>query len=117
MAVKLMILAGDGIGPEVMAEVKKLIGWLNKNAGINIETEDGLVGGASIDAHGHPLTDETLAKCKKSNAVLLGAVGGPKWDKVDYSIRPEAGLLRARKDLGLFANLRPAIVFDALIEA
>jgi 3-isopropylmalate dehydrogenase len=116
MAVKLMILPGDGIGPEVMGEVEKLITWFNKN-GTNIETERGLVGGCSIDAHGVPLSDETLAKCKKSDAVLLGAVGGPKWDKVDYNIRPEAGLLKLRKELGLFANLRPAIVFDALIDA
>jgi 3-isopropylmalate dehydrogenase len=117
LATKLMILPGDGIGPEGMAEVEKLISWLNANAGTNIETERGLVGGASIDAHGVPLTDETVAKCKKSDAVLLGAVGGPKWDKVDYNIRPEAGLLRARKDLNLFANLRPALVFDALVDA
>ncbi len=117
MTQKLMILAGDGIGPEVMAEVKKLVAWLNKEAGLKIETEDGLVGGASIDAHGIPLTDDTVTKCKNADAVLLGAVGGPKWDKVDYNIRPEAGLLRARKDLGLFANLRPAIVFDALVDA
>lgn len=117
MTQNLMILPGDGIGPEVMAEVEKLIGWLNKNASTDIRTDTGLVGGASIDAHGHPLTDETVAKCKKSDAVLLGAVGGPKWDKVDYNIRPEAGLLRARRDLGLFANLRPAIVFDALVDA
>lgn len=117
MTQKLMILPGDGIGPEVMAEVEKLITWLNSNAGTKIETERGLVGGASIDAHGVPLSDETLAKCKKADAVLLGAVGGPKWDKVDYNIRPEAGLLRARKELGLFANLRPAYVFDALVDA
>jgi 3-isopropylmalate dehydrogenase len=117
MTQKLMILAGDGIGPEVMAEVKKLIAFLNKNAGTDIETEDDLIGGASIDANGIPLTDATIAKCRKADAILLGAVGGPKWDKVDYSIRPEAGLLKLRKELGLFANLRPAIVFDALVDA
>jgi 3-isopropylmalate dehydrogenase len=117
MTKKLTILAGDGIGPEVMEQVKRLISWLNKNAGTTIETHDALVGGASIDAHGHPLTDETIEKCKQSHAVLLGAVGGPKWDNIDYNIRPEAGLLYARKDLNLFANLRPAIVFDALIDA
>ena len=117
MKKKLMILPGDGIGLEVMAEVKKLIAWLNKNASIKIETQDGLIGGASIDQHGKPLSDETLEQCRKSDAVLLGAVGGPKWDKVDYAIRPEAGLLRLRKELELFANLRPAIVFDALIDA
>lgn len=117
MSYNLMILPGDGIGPEVMEEVKKIIAWLNKNARITIETQDGLIGGASIDKHGVPLSDATLAACRKADAILLGAVGGPQWDKVDYAIRPEAGLLKLRKELGLFANLRPALVFDALIDA
>jgi 3-isopropylmalate dehydrogenase len=113
----ILILAGDGIGPEVIAETKKLIVWLNNHAGINLHTEEDLIGGASIDAYGIPLTDETIAQAKQSDCVLFGAVGGPKWDKVDYAIRPEAGLLKLRKELGLFANLRPALVFDALIGA
>lgn len=117
MTYTLQILPGDGIGPEVMAEVEKLVKWLNAKTDIKIKTAQGLVGGASIDAYGKPLTAETLDACKKSNAVLLGAVGGPKWDKVDYAIRPEAGLLGLRKELDLFANLRPALVFDALIDA
>jgi len=113
----IVILAGDGIGPEVMAEVKKTIGWLNQNNLTDIGYEDGLVGGCSIDEFGVPLADETLEKCQAADAVLLGAVGGPKWDDVDYNIRPEAGLLRLRKEMDLFANLRPAIVFDALVDA
>lgn len=117
MTKKLLILAGDGIGPEVMIQVRRVIDWLCTQRDLEISIEDGLVGGASIDAHGVPLTPETLTLAKKADAVLLGAVGGPKWDKVDFSIRPEAGLLALRKELGLFANLRPAIVFDALIDA
>lgn len=117
MTYKLQILAGDGIGPEIMAEVKKLIAWINKNTDIKIETVDGLIGGVSYDEFGEPLTDETLAVSRECNAVILGSVGGPKWDGVDYNKRPEAGLLKLRKELGLFANLRPALVFDALIDA
>ncbi len=117
MTYKLIILPGDGIGPEVMAEVKKLIVWLEKNSDIRFDVSEGLVGGAAIDKYGMPLADETLAQCKRAGTVLLGAVGGPKWDKVDYNIRPEAGLLKLRKEMELFANLRPAIVFDALIDA
>lgn len=117
MTQKIMILAGDGIGPEVMEEVKKLMGWLSASAGQRYEIAEGLIGGAAYDAEGVPLSDATLEKCRKSDAVMLGAVGGPKWNDVDYSKRPEAGLLRLRKELGLFANLRPALVFDALIDA
>ena len=114
---KLMILPGDGIGPEVMAEVKKLIAWLAQNTDLKIETHDGLVGGASFDKFGVPLAEETLDQCREADAILLGAVGGPKWNDVEYAFRPEAGLLKLRKELDLFANLRPAIVFDALIDA
>jgi len=96
--------------------VQKVLGWLNTQGHSFNVTQD-LVGGCAIDAHGVPLADDTLAKAQQADAVLLGAVGGPKWDKVDFSIRPEAGLLKLRKELGLFANLRPALVFDALIEA
>ncbi len=117
MTYTLQILAGDGIGPEVLAEAKKLITWLNSNTDINIETRDGLIGGASIDAYGVPFSDETLEECRAADAILLGAVGGPKWADVEYTLRPEAGLLKARKELELFANLRPAIVFDALVDA
>jgi len=113
----LLLLPGDGIGPEVMAEVKKVVGWLNRAGLASFETEDGLVGGCAIDAHGTPLTDETLAAADRADAILLGAVGGPKWNGVPYEIRPEAGLLRLRKDLGLFANLRPAICYPALADA
>lgn len=112
-----MITAGDGIGPEAMREVKKLIAWLEKQNLISFEIGEGLVGGAAIDAEGVPVSDVTIEKCKKADAIMLGAVGGPKWADVAYDIRPEAGLLKMRKDLGLFANLRPALVFDALIEA
>lgn len=113
----ILITAGDGIGPEVMGEVKKLITFLNDEGLTSITTIERPIGGASYDAHGEPVTDETIALAKKSDCVLLGAVGGTKWDGVPYDKRPEAGLLKIRKDLGLFANLRPAIVFDALIDA
>ena len=114
---KLMMLPGDGIGPEAMAEVQKLIGWINAQGEIAIETQDGLIGGASYDEFGNPFDDSTLDACRTCDAIMLGAVGGPKWDDVDYNLRPEAGLLKLRKKLDLFANLRPAIVFDALIDA
>lgn len=114
---KLMILAGDGIGPEAMTEVKKVIGWINEQGDLNIETEDGLIGGASYDEFGNPFDDSTLEKCRNADAIMLGAVGGPKWDGAEYNLRPEAGLLKLRKELDLFANLRPALVFDALIDA
>jgi 3-isopropylmalate dehydrogenase len=111
---KLLLLPGDGIGPEVMAEVKKLIGWMNAHQMGTFETEEGLVGGACYDAHGVSVTDETVAKAQAADAVIFGAVGGPKWDKVPYDMRPEAGLLRLRKDLALFGNIRPAICYPAL---
>ena len=113
----IVLLPGDGLGPEVMAEAAKVIGWFNVNFDTKIETEQGDIGGGSYDKHGTPLSDETLGKCRAADAILLGAVGGPKWDKVDYALRPEAGLLKLRKELDLFANLRPAKVFDALIDA
>src|SRR6201994_3647046 len=113
----LLLLAGDGIGPEVMAEVKKLIAWMNAHGMGTFEHEEGLVGGACYDAHKVSITDETMAKAHAADAVIFGAVGGPKWDKVPFDVRPEAGLLRLRKDLGLFANIRPAIVYPALAEA
>src|SRR5262245_55682937 len=114
---KLLLLAGDGIGPEVMGEVKRLIGWLNKQGIASFETEEGLVGGAAYDASKQSITDATMDVAKAADAVIFGAVGGPKWDAVPYEARPEAGLLRLRKDLGLFANLRPAVCYPALADA
>src|SRR5271154_6090712 len=114
---KLLLLPGDGIGPEVMGEVKRLIGWINAQGIAHFETEEGLVGGAAYDASKQSITDATMAKATAADAVIFGAVGGPKWDSVPYDARPEAGLLRLRKDLGLFANLRPAICYPALADA
>src|ERR1700758_3376712 len=114
---KLLLLPGDGIGPEVMAEVKRLIDWLNRQGISRFEIERGLVGGSAYDAHGKAISEEDMARAQAADAVIFGAVGGPKWDKVPYDVRPEAGLLRLRKDLGLFANLRPAVCYPALAEA
>ncbi len=111
---KLLLLPGDGIGPEVMAEVRRLLGFLAKSGIASFEVEEGLVGGACYDAHKVSITDETMTKAHGADAVIFGAVGGPKWDDVPYDVRPEAGLLRLRKDLGLFANIRPAICYPAL---
>jgi len=113
---KLLLLPGDGIGPEVMREVEKLVTWFRRR-GIGFETETDLVGGSAYDAHGQAISEDAMARAKAADAVLFGAVGGPKWDSVPYAVRPEAGLLRLRKDLGLFANLRPAICYPALADA
>jgi 3-isopropylmalate dehydrogenase len=113
----LLILAGDGIGPEVMDQVKRVITWFNATGKVAFKVEEGLVGGCAYDASGTPLTDETMDRAMKADAVLLGAVGGPKWDNLPFASKPERGLLRLRKDMELFANLRPAFVFDALAEA
>ena len=110
----ILILPGDGIGPEVMAEVERLISWFNARSTTKFETSHDLVGGTSYDRHGTPVTEEAMKKALAADAVLFGAVGGPKWASVPYDKRPEAALLRLRKDLGLFANLRPALCFDAL---
>ena len=112
----LLILAGDGIGPEVMDEVKKVIGWYGDKRGLAFDVSEDLVGGCAYDAHGTPLTDETMEKAQQVDAVLLGAVGGPKYDVLDFSVKPERGLLRLRKEMDLFANLRPAQCFDALAD-
>src|ERR1700737_2006205 len=104
---KLLLLPGDGIGPEVMAEVKRLIDWLNVQGIAQFETEQGLVGGSAYDASKLSITDTTMAAAKAADAVIFGAVGGPKWDSVPYEARPEAGLLRLGQELGLFAHLRP----------
>ncbi len=112
----ILILPGDGIGPEVMAEVRKVIAWFGDERGLKFNVSEDLVGGAAYDAHGVPLTDETMAKAQAVDAVLLGAVGGPKYDKLDFSVKPERGLLRLRKEMDLFSNLRPAQCFDALAD-
>ncbi|HEV2558676.1 MAG TPA: 3-isopropylmalate dehydrogenase [Microvirga sp.] len=113
---KLLLLPGDGIGPEVMREVEKLVAWF-RGAGIGFETETDLVGGSAYDAHGAAISEAAMGRAQAADAVLFGAVGGPKWESVPYAVRPEAGLLRLRKDLGLFANLRPAICYPALADA
>ena len=113
---KLLLLPGDGIGPEIMVEVKAVIDWFNqRGAGFNFDED--LVGGAAYDAHKVAISEEAMALAEAADAVIFGAVGGPKWDKVPYEARPEAGLLRLRKDLELFANLRPAICYPALASA
>ena len=112
----LLILPGDGIGPEVMAEVRKIITWYGDKRDVHFDVSEGLVGGCSYDAHGTPLTDETMELAQSVDAVLLGAVGGPQYDNLDFSVKPERGLLRLRKEMDLYANLRPAQCFDALAD-
>ena len=114
---KILLLPGDGIGPEVVSEVKKIINWFNSKRSLDFETDEDLVGGAAYDKHGTPITDEVFYKALESEAVILGAVGGPKWDNLDFSKKPERALLKLRKELKLFANLRPAICFKQLVEA
>ena len=114
---KLLLLPGDGIGVEAMAEAKAVIACVTELGLAQFETEEDLVGGASLDAHGVPITEAAMAKALAADAVLFGAVGGPKWERVAYDKRPEAALLRLRKELGVFANLRPAICYPALADA
>jgi len=114
---KILLLPGDGIGPEVIAEVKKIINWFNKKKSLDFEMEEDLVGGASYEIHKKPITDEVFYKALESEAVILGAVGGPKWDSLEFSKRPERALLKLRKELKLFANLRPAICFKQLVDS
>ncbi len=114
---KLLVLPGDGVGPEVMRETLRVIDWFAKHRAVAFEVGERLVGGASIDRHGVPITEEAMEEALGADAVLLGAVGGPKWDNLPFDKKPERGLLRLRKDLGLFANIRPAHVFDALVDA
>ena len=117
MSKKILLLPGDGIGPEVCNEVQKIINWFNSNLNTNIEIEEALIGGISTDNYGKPLTQETISLAQEADAIILGAVGGPKWENLDISVRPETGLLGIRKELDLFANLRPAIVFTELLES
>ncbi len=114
---KLLVLPGDGIGPEVMREVRRVIDWMDRRRHVSFGLDEDLVGGAAIDAHGVAITEKTIEAAKAADAVLFGAVGGPKWDKLGFDIRPEIAILTLRKELGLFANLRPATVYDPLIEA
>jgi 3-isopropylmalate dehydrogenase len=113
----LLLLPGDGIGPEVMTQAKRVLNWLQKTNRASFEISEDLVGGASIDVHGVPITEATMVRALAADAILFGSVGGPQWDNVSFDIRPEAALLRLRKDLGVFANLRPAKVFDALVDS
>ncbi|HUC60438.1 MAG TPA: 3-isopropylmalate dehydrogenase [Alphaproteobacteria bacterium] len=113
----ILILPGDGIGPEVMAQARRVIDWFDQRKKLRFELKEGLIGGASYEAHGKPLTEETLEAATSVDAVLLGAVGGPKWDNLEFSLKPERGLLAMRKALDLFANLRPAAVYEALADA
>ncbi len=113
----ILMLPGDGIGPEVMGQAKRVLGWLAETKRASFDITEDLVGGASIDVHGVPITEATMEKALSVDAVLFGAVGGPQYDKLSFDIRPEAALLRLRKDLGVFANLRPAKVFDALVDS
>jgi 3-isopropylmalate dehydrogenase len=117
MSNKVLVLPGDGIGPEIVAEAIKVLDVLATDFGLDINLDDGLIGGAAIDATGNPLPDETLNKARHADAILLGAVGGPKWESLDIAIRPEKGLLKIRSELGLFANLRPALTAPQLVEA
>ena len=114
---KFLLLSGDGIGPEVIGEVKKIIQWFNKNKSLDFEIDEDLAGGVSYDKHGTPITDEVFYKALECEAIILGAVGGPKWDDVEFSKKPERALLKLRKELKLFANLRPAICFKQLVDA
>ena len=114
---KILLLPCDGIGPEVINEVKKVIEWFNSNKSLDFQTDQDLVGGCSYDKNGTPITDEVFYKALESEVIMLGAVGGPKWDNVDFSKKPERALLKLRKELKLFANLRPAICFEQLVDA
>lgn len=117
MSKKILVLPGDGIGPEIMAQAVAVLNTVNAKHKLDLEIDEALLGGAAIDAHGVPLPDETLALAKASDAILLGAVGGPKWEKIERDIRPEKGLLKIRSELELFGNLRPAILYPQLASA
>ncbi|MBV9824950.1 MAG: 3-isopropylmalate dehydrogenase [Alphaproteobacteria bacterium] len=114
---KVLVLPGDGIGPEIMGEVMRVVEFFDKRRIASFDIKQGLVGGSAYDASGTPLTDATLAEAMSSDAVLFGSVGGPKWETLPFELQPERGLLRLRKEMDLFANLRPAVVFEALADA
>src|SRR5205085_1495326 len=114
---KILVLAGDGIGPEIMREVMRVVEFFDRRHIASFEISEGLVGGSAYDAAGTPLTDATLAEAQAADAVLFGSVGGPKWEALPFELQPERGLLRLRKEMDLFANLRPAVVFEALADA
>jgi 3-isopropylmalate dehydrogenase len=114
---RIAVLPGDGVGQEVTPEAVRVLQAVGKGAGVALELEEGIIGGAAIDAHGTPLPDATLRLCRESHAILFGAVGGPKWDDLPFERKPERGLLRLRKEMELYANLRPALCFDALVDA
>ena len=117
MGKHILILEGDGIGPEIVREARKVMDVVNAKFDLGLTFENELMGGCAIDVHGVPLADSTLERARQANAILLGAVGGPKWDKLDRSIRPEKGLLKIRSQLGLYANLRPALLYPQLVDA
>jgi 3-isopropylmalate dehydrogenase len=114
---RLLVLPGDGIGPEVMQEVLRVIDWMDRRRAVAFDLEHDLVGGSAIDARGAPITEATVERAKSADAVLFGAVGGPKWDTLGFAKRPELAILTLRRELGLFANLRPATVLDPLVDA
>jgi 3-isopropylmalate dehydrogenase len=114
---RLLVLPGDGIGPEVMHEVRRVIDWMERKRGVHFDVSEDVVGGSAIDAHGEPISAATLTRAKEADAVLFGSVGGPKWDHLGFDRRPELAILTLRRELGLFANLRPAVVLDPLVEA
>src|ERR1700722_535105 len=114
---KLLILPGDGIGPEVMREVRRIIDWMDRRRMVTFDVTEDLVGGASIDARKTPISEETMQAAKDADAILFGSVCGPKWEKLGFDLRPELAILRLRKELDIFANLRPALVFDPLVDA
>lgn len=114
---KLLVLPGDGVGPEVMREVRRVIDWMDRRRMVSFDVTEGLAGGASIDHQGTPISEETMAHAKAADAVLFGSVGGPRWDKMGFDMRPEIAILRLRKELDLFANLRPATVLEPLVDA
>jgi 3-isopropylmalate dehydrogenase len=113
----LLLLPGDGVGPEVMYEVRRVIDWMSRRRQVSFTLAEDLVGGAAIDALGTPLTDATLERARAADAILFGAVGGPQWDQLGFQMRPEIAILRLRRELDLFANLRPALVLDPLVDA
>src|ERR1700751_3376677 len=114
---KVWVLPGDGIGPEIMREVLRIVHFFDRRHIASFEVSEDLVGGAAYDAYGTPLAEPTLQRALARDGVLFGSVGGPKWEKLPFELQPERGLLQLRKEMDLFANLRPAVVFEALADA